>query len=115
MLGSDDWYSVDVITCAAPEMFYNYDEAKYRSVITKRIKRILDVAGAQNIEVLILGAFGCGAFRNPPQIVASVFNELIRDYNFETVEFAVYCGLDTTNYDVFNKVLSNQEEKENER
>ena len=38
---------------------------------------------------------------NPPEIVADIFASLIKNYNFETVEFAVFCRNDTKNYDVF--------------
>ena len=44
--------------------------------------------------MLILGAFGCGVFANPPKVVARAFREVLEDYRtcFETVEFAVYCS-----------------------
>ena len=58
-------------------------------MITSRIKKILDVAAREHNEVLILGAWGCGAFKNPTDIVARVFFSLLEDYNFETVEFAL--------------------------
>ena len=69
--------------------------------MTERIKRILELAAKEKVEVLILGAFGCGAFENPPEIVADIFASLIKLYNFETVEFAVFCRNDIKNYDVF--------------
>ena len=68
-----------------------------------RIKRILDVASVEKVQALILGAFGCGAFNNPPEIVADVFADMIRNYDFETVEFAVFCYKETTNFDVFER------------
>lgn len=73
-----------------------------------RIERILEVAKKKGCEVLILGAFGCGAFANPPEIVAKVFKEALEIYGkyFETVEFAVYCvGEETRNYKIFKEVL----------
>lgn len=97
----DTWFNTDVIVSAAPELFDDYDEEQYRKVMTERIRRILDLAAKEKVEVLILGAFGCGAFKNPPEVVADIFANLIKNYNFETVEFAVFCRNDTKNYDVF--------------
>lgn len=96
------WFNTDVIVCAAPQLNLHYDKKYYKELMTKRIKRILDVAAKEKVEALILGAFGCGAFWNPPEVVADIFASLIRNYNFETVEFAVYCRGDTTNFDVFH-------------
>ena len=101
MKDEDTWFNTDVIVSAAPELFDDYDEEQYRKVMTERIRRILDLAAKEKVEVLILGAFGCGAFKNPPEVVADIFASLIKNYNFETVEFAVFCRNDTKNYDVF--------------
>lgn len=90
MMNTEDWYKVDVITCAAPEMYRtDIRPTDYEAVITSRIKRILDVAARQGTEVLILGAWGCGAFRNPSDVVARVFRTLLQNYHFEIVEFAL--------------------------
>lgn len=100
------WFKTDVIVCAAPELDWEYDETRYRNIMESRIKRILDVAAKEKVKVLILGAFGCGAFNNPPEIVSDIFASLIRLYDFEVVEFAVFCRNDTTNFDVFKKRLA---------
>ena len=97
------WFKTDVIVSAAPELDRGYDDVAYKKIMESRIKRILDVASNENVQVLILGAFGCGAFNNPPEIVSEIFSGLVRKYGFETVEFAVFCNGDTTNFDVFKK------------
>ena len=107
LMDENDWFNVDVITCAAPEVRYGFDKSKLYQLLQQRIKKILDVAAFYNAEVLILGAFGCGAFGNPPDMVASIFDDLICHYNFKIIEFAVFTRNDTTNYDVFNKILGN--------
>lgn len=90
MMAQSDWYKVDVITCAAPELFRMLRRPdNYEEIIASRIKKILDVAAKEGVEVLILGAWGCGAFKNDPVIVSSVFYRLLSNYNFETVEFAL--------------------------
>ena len=114
---------VDVITCAAPNLRdnpsnpYNKNEGKRKVKISdkellelheKRLKRILDVAAVNGDEVVILGAFGCGAFQNKPEIVSKAAANVIGDYLhlFKIIEFAVYCSpRDSRNYDVFNRVL----------
>ena len=94
LMPQNDWYKVDIITCAAPEYRYKPKTfpTGYRDLISKRIKKILDVAAQQKDEVLILGKWGCGAFGNSEEVVASVFMELLANYDFETVEFALSSG-----------------------
>ncbi len=119
----NDWYQVDVITCAAPNLRIHpsnemnpgagdtqakIDEEALFDLHVKRIERIFMIAAENGAEVLILGAFGCGAFCNPPEIVAGAFKEVSKRWGtyFETVEYAVYCGKnDTANYDAFYQRL----------
>ena len=108
LLAKEDWYSVDVITCAAPQLGYfdPREKARFVSVMNMRIQKILQTAKKEGVEVLILGAFGCGAFSNPPDIVAQLFKENLKLYHFDTVEFAVYDrGKVGGNYDVFKEVI----------
>lgn len=74
------------------------------------ITRILDIALTNNNDVVILGAFGCGAFENNPGVVAAAAKNVVKKYMyaFRVIEFAVYCSpRDSHNYDVFNSVLGN--------
>lgn len=104
MMPRKDWYKVDVITSAAPELWHgNHMPANYEEVVSSRIKKILDVAAKENVQVLILGAWGCGAFKNPSDVVARVFRSLLHNYSFETVEFAL-----GTREDVSNSVFAKE-------
>lgn len=120
----DCWYEVDVISCAAPNLrskpgnatnpdsgsrAVSIKQGDLLKLHKKRMSRILDIAKGNGADVVILGAFGCGAFQNPPDIVARAMKETIKNYlySFQTIEFAVYCSLqDTRNYDVFRRTLS---------
>ena len=42
----------------------------------------LSVAAANDVDVLVLGACGCGAFNNPPELVADEFYELVVKIGF---------------------------------
>lgn len=107
-LPKKDWRPVDVITCAAPNLWFDpkglSDEEQLR-IHLKRGERIFQVAKANHVDVLVLGAFGCGAFRNNPKVVALAYRQLVEKYGkyFTAIEFAVYCSpyLGTDNLDAF--------------
>ena len=123
LMDEKDWYEVDVITCAAPNLRErpsnrfnqgNGDRAvkvsdrELLEIHKQRLTRILDVAVLNGDEAVILGAFGCGAFQNKPEVVARAAKEVIADYlyAFKTIEFAVYCPpRDDTNFKVFKWVM----------
>ncbi|MBO6079422.1 MAG: TIGR02452 family protein [Bacteroidales bacterium] len=111
-------FRVDVITCAAPNLRespsnrYNRNDGdavhispeRLLELHVKRARKILSAAAANGAEVLILGAFGCGAFRNDPAVVAAAYHQVLPQFlnHFKTIEFAVYCSpRDLRNYDAF--------------
>lgn len=109
-LSANEWTTVDVITCAAPN-FRNVNplpDDALRELHLKRGRRILDVALDNGVDSLVLGAFGCGAFRNDPKIVASAYAQLMQEYGqaFDEVEFAIfYMGNEIANYEAFRNAL----------
>ena len=61
------------------------------------------------VDILVLGAFGCGAFANDPKIVAKAYHEALIGYRsrFDVIEFAIYCSPGhEENYDAFSKELA---------
>ena len=125
-LAESDWKTLDVVTCAAPNLRerpsnrmnggdgderVEISDQDLQAMHERRLRRILDVAAANGVEAVVLGAFGCGAFRNDPKVVAAAAKAVIADYlhAFRAIEFAVYCRLgDSANYDAFvnaSKVL----------
>lgn len=115
LMQREDWWRVNVITCAAPNLRPDRDGNVVRihkdelfKLHVKRMRRILDIAAMKGNEVVILGAYGCGAFRNPPEIVASAMRRVSEEYryHFRCIEFAVYCSpRDERNYLVFQQIL----------
>ncbi len=121
MMPESDWYNVDVITCAAPNLKAYYSnlllppdlagimevsDEELMAIHEKRLRRILDVARSNGVEVIILGAFGCGAFKNDPEVVAQAAKNVLKDYlnSFRVIEYAVYSSK-TNNYHIFEKAL----------
>ena len=123
LMPESDWYDVDVITCAAPNLRnqpsnkYNTGDGNKQTVMKdkdllalheKRLRRILEVALSEGCDTIILGAFGCGAFQNNPEVVAQANRNVIKEYlhAFKNIEFAVYCSpRDDRNFKIFERVL----------
>lgn len=118
-MNENEWYKVNVVTCAAPNLRLvpgnsmnpgdgdknvKISDEELLKIHEKRLSRIIEVAVAGGNEVIILGAFGCGAFENNPKVVAQASKNVIEKYRkcFKTIEFAIYCREhETENYDAF--------------
>ncbi len=111
LLGKKDWFNVNVISCAAPNLRFlpegTIGDEEIYTLQLERFSRILSVAASQKNEVVILGAFGCGAFRNNPIVVAEAAKNSVREFLrfFETIEFAIFCRDDKTNFTTFKNAL----------
>ena len=110
LLPAERRYTADVITCAAPDLRAVDDGSRYAptqeellALLTRRWRRIMAVAAANGAEVLILGAFGCGVFANPPEMVVRAFEQAAEGVGrcFETIEFAVFARADSPNRRAF--------------
>lgn len=104
----EDYVYCDVITVAAPNrsllLRYNMaTEEENLSALRERCKFVLDIAENNEIKTLILGAFGCGVFKQDPKVVAQIFYDLINEgkYRFKNVIFAIPKGINTENFDAF--------------
>jgi uncharacterized protein (TIGR02452 family) len=91
-------YTASIITSAAP----NYGALEQQqpqhlpsvpNVLAARAALVLRLAAHHQHQHLVLGAWGCGVFKNPPELVAKVFLGLLNGAFtnvFESVLFAVY-------------------------
>ena len=79
--------------------------------LRRRSEMVLGVAQAQGVERLVLGAWGCGVFRNEPSMVAGIFCDLLQSPGrfsgvFDEVVFAVYDrGENPVTYRAFREVV----------
>lgn len=97
----------DVITCACPNWGatrrHNITWLENIDTLKSRINFILRIAEDNHVDTLILGAWGCGVFKQDPWEVAKQFKEALKNHkHFKTVVFAIPGGV---NYEVFKKVL----------
>ncbi|CAF0937598.1 unnamed protein product [Rotaria sordida] len=98
----------------------NLLSSKYSIRMRKKIENIFAIAHHHKHDCLVLSAFGCGAFRNPPEHVAIIFKSVIEQYAgfFKRICFAIIDDHNTGhefnphgNYQPFREVLDNLEIK----
>lgn len=96
----------DVITCAAPNrkaaLKKGISEEENEEALKSRIEFIYNIANENQIDTLILGAYGCGVFGQNPKKVAALFLEYAKG-KVKTIIFAVPQG---KNYESFEEALS---------
>jgi uncharacterized protein (TIGR02452 family) len=93
-------YPVSFLTAAAPnagEVLRRDPDAgpRIRRALHRRTERVLAVAAHHGARHLVLGAWGCGVFRNDPREVAEAFHTHLTgdgafSSSFECVVFAVW-------------------------
>ena len=104
------YYTGDVIVCAAVRL---NSPARFTEDVKKetqrRIHEMLTLAKDCGYRDLVLSALGCGAYHNPPEEIAKIFEEIITNefaYSFDSIVFAI---LDDTNsnhnFDIFAERL----------
>ena len=95
-------YTVGFLTAAAPNAGVVQRQAPERvadlpRALAARAERVLETAAACGHRRLVLGAWGCGVFRNAPAQVAGAFYELLVKGRFEGhFEEVVFAVLDRT-------------------
>lgn len=103
-------FTLSIVTAPAPNLNGTRPEGlqyKLRGLIRGRIERVLHIAAAHGHKNIILGAWGCGAFGNDPQMMAEEFKKMVEKVSaFEHVCFAVYDTRTPTHlFDTFNDVF----------
>lgn len=110
LLDKNDWYKIDVITACAPNLgaIDILDDECYQ-IFLDRIELIINSAIENDIDIIILGAFGCGVFMNNPNIVSKAFKEVLNKYryNFKNIIFAIprISEEESPNYKIFARTL----------
>lgn len=104
-----------VITAPAPNAgAVMANESGNASLIEPTFKRraemVLAIAAANGVQHLVLGAWGCGVFRNDPAMVASIFKDLLNGERFRgvflQVIFAVFDTSETrSTFEAFRKIV----------
>ncbi len=117
VLDVNDRFNIDVITMAAPDLSNPairdfMDDGRLFSCHLVRAQHLLSVAAHNEVDILVLGAFGCGVFQNNPKVVVSAWKTALKIFPkvFQKIEFAIYCGnaLENDNYLAFKSIGINE-------
>ncbi|EAQ84236.1 hypothetical protein CHGG_10640 [Chaetomium globosum CBS 148.51] len=84
-----------------------------RDLTKRNMRLVLRIAAHHRHRHLVLGALGCGVYANPPEDVAHCWLEVLREDEFsggwwQQICFAVFDPSGTGNYEVFMRVLHDQ-------
>lgn len=85
----DDSVIVSVMTCAAPDLRFGKEgmnDQKYQELVYNRVAGMLKVAAHLGYTVLILGAFGCGAFDNDAHVVSDIFYKVLKEFDYDGMQ-----------------------------
>jgi uncharacterized protein (TIGR02452 family) len=92
-------WEVSIVTAPAPNAGaisrnHPHRADEIESTFRRRIEQLLSIATVNEQTALVLGAWGCGVFRNDPAMVASLFAEFLLNGGpfasaFEQISFAV--------------------------
>ncbi|MCR5019607.1 TIGR02452 family protein [Ruminococcus sp.] len=105
-------FRVSVITVPAPNRrgaALIASEKLIEETMTRRIRIMLHTAASHGCRELVLGAWGCGAFGNPPEKVSGYFKNVLKDDGYEKcfthIVFAVYGKPDGRNITAFKNTF----------
>ncbi|KAL0936310.1 mitochondrial chaperone bcs1 [Colletotrichum truncatum] len=105
---------VRVSTSSATEEVYEFARANDRVLTMDKMRLCLRMAAARGHSLLVLGALGCGAFRNPPEEIAQCWLEVLGEAEFaggwwREMWFAVYDRKNEGNFEIFEDYLAGVE------
>jgi len=103
-----DGHLCDVISCAAIKIVDGVKEENYEEIMNEKIYSILTTP-AFYVDTLILGAWGCGVYKNDPVFIANTFKQhlvTLRHY-YDKVIFAIINDENSVanNYQIFKSIL----------
>lgn len=96
-------FQIGILSCGAPvhpplkglgTNSVEYAEEKDKERTRMLIYNQLHIAHSKGYNTVVLGAFGCGAFRNPPAVVAKLYREVIDAFFKDTFRKIVFAILD---------------------
>jgi len=107
----DKPFELSVITAPAPDLWSmteeDLDDEKVKETLERRAMKILQVAQKHGHKAVVLGAWGCGFFKNDPKEVVDAFMKALDELaGFKRVSFPIYDAHEgTPTFNTFNGLL----------
>lgn len=102
-------FDCDVITIAAINLNGLPIPKNYEDLTRRKIRTMIVEAQNNGCRNIVLSAFGCGVFKNNPNVVASYYREELAKLGayFDNVVFAIINDRNSvaSNYEIFNQIL----------
>ena len=97
----------DVITCASPNNYRRTRVSKeiMQDIVRDRVKFMYGVVSDYKIDVLIVGAWGCGVFRQDPAVVCKALRD---NAKYSGAKFVIMAVPDNNfrNFKIFSEVVA---------
>ena len=102
-------FCADVISCSALNRNQPEPRNGWEKETKRRMRNIFRIAYNNGCDSLVLGAWGCGVFKNPPEEMAKWWHEVILEPEFQNkfknITFAILNDKNSVsnNYEIFKK------------
>ncbi len=102
-------FELDLMAVCAFDLSHRQKPSDYEQVTKEKMRAFFRAAALQGKDSLVLGALGCGAFRNQPTEISKCFKEVLSEEEFQGVfaeiAFAILDDQNGKNFTVFNEAL----------
>jgi len=103
--------TVDVLSISAiKKSKFKGTEDKYNYLMDLKVQQILNIGAKHYTNVLVLSAFGCGAYGNDPEYVAKLFKKHLPRFKclYSKIIFAIYNDHNAVknNYQIFKNIIN---------
>lgn len=104
-------FKCDIITIAAPNLNGKPTPDNYEEIIETKIKQMLYIPAQRGCKNLILSAFGCGAFKNNPEVMSKMFKAQLKNLPYDNIFFAILDDQNSkengfSNFNIFKNTLN---------
>jgi len=96
ILGKADSQFLDLVRAPKLDVNGNYNNHCDYDATASQIRYIMEATRRSECNALLLSVFGCGAYGNPPAVVAKLFRPALKNVN-DVLHTVIFCIIDDHN------------------